>query len=335
MWDTGNATLECKPCDEGKGMFGELAVGYLFLGGAGAGSIAIASALDLACVRTPFGERARVCVDEAAPAERAVSFGMLVGLACLLLGIVCLLLDLGRVDRALSLFFSPSLTYLTLGSYALVLLAALGALLVAVRFAFFPGISRRVVSVAEAFAVLAGFAVMLYAGLLLQGVGGVAFWRSPFLPVLFVFSALSCGFAIVLLAAVLAGLEKPPVRLVRMLVRADAAVIVLEVLTAALLMGTAQADAHPAVVQSLARLVEGDLAARWWVGFVACGMVVPFALEAMFSVSRQPSLAWSAVAVAAVLVLVGGFCMRGAVVEAGSHRDLVLEKPDAQALRLE
>ena len=43
----------------------------------------------------------------------------------------------------------------------------------------------------------------------------------------------------------------------------------------------------------------------------------------------------TALAVAAVLVLVGGFSMRSAIVDAGMHRDLELEEPSAQALRLE
>ena len=41
-------------------------------------------------------------------------------------------------------------------------------------------------------------------------------------------------------------------------------------------------------------------------------------------------------AVAAVLVLVGGFCLRASVVDAGGHRALELEETsDAFALRLE
>ena len=47
-----------------------MAVGYLFLGGAGAGAIVVASGLDLALVRAPFGTDARVSVDEAPPCER-------------------------------------------------------------------------------------------------------------------------------------------------------------------------------------------------------------------------------------------------------------------------
>ncbi len=50
--------------------------------------------------------------------------------------------------------------------------------------------------------------------------------------------------------------------------------------------------------------------------------------------AQQPALR-EALAVAAVLVLVGGLGMRGAIVDAGMHRDLELEEPSAQALRLE
>ena len=41
-------------------MFSVLAVGYLFLGGAGAGAIAVASILDLVWVKAPFGHTSRI-----------------------------------------------------------------------------------------------------------------------------------------------------------------------------------------------------------------------------------------------------------------------------------
>ena len=114
-------------------MLGELAVGYLFLGGTGAGAIAVASVLDLALVRAPFGTDARVSADEAPPCERVVAFALLAGFAALALGVLCLLFDLGRIDRALDLFLRPSATYLTVGSFALAALVACGAFLALVR----------------------------------------------------------------------------------------------------------------------------------------------------------------------------------------------------------
>ena len=317
-------------------MLGELAVAYLFLGGAGAGAVTVASALDLAWVRTPFGPDARVSIEEAPPVERAVSFGLLVGLAALVLGALCLLFDLGRIDRVAFLFVRPSATYLSVGAYALAVLAACGTASTVVRFAYLPVVARFAVVAVEVLAIVAGFAVMLYTGLLLQDVGGVAFWRSPLVPALFVLSSLSCGVAVLLLVAFFAEADAALDRFACMLARADAAVVVLEAAVAALLVGSTLHGDHPAAAASAACLVRGDLAGWWWVGFALCGLAIPLAVELAFALRGRPVLAMrTAFAVAAVLVLVGGFSMRSAVVEAGAHRSLVLEEPSAHALRLE
>ncbi|WP_080799148.1 NrfD/PsrC family molybdoenzyme membrane anchor subunit [Arabiibacter massiliensis] len=317
-------------------MLGELAVGYLFLGGAGAGAIALCSLVDLAWVRASFGTSARVSVDEAPPTERALAFGLLAGFAALVLGILCLLFDLGRIDRVLALFTSPSATFLTVGAFALAALAACGAFLAAVRFAYLPDIPRAAVAAVEVLATVAGLAVMLYTGLLLQDVGGVAFWRTPFVPALFTLSSLSCGAALLLIAAFFGEADTSLARLVSALARFDLAIIALEALAAAALVGFALAGDHPAAAASAERLATGDLALRWWVGFGLCGLVAPLAVEAVAALRRTTAPALrAALAVAAVLVLMGGFSMRSAIVDAGMHRDLALEEPSAQALRLE
>lgn len=326
-------------------MLGELAVGYLFFGGTGAGAIAVASVLDLALVRAPFGTDARVSADEAPPCERVVAFALLAGFAALALGVLCLLFDLGRIDRALDLFLRPSPTYLTVGSFALAALVACGAFLALVRFAYLPFAPRAAVVAVEAVAVAVGLVVVAYTGLLLQGLGAVALWRSPLIPVLFALSSLSCGIAVVLAAAFFADQDGGAGRIVRLLVRADAAVIVLEAVAAALFAGLALASDHPGAAASAAQLVRGGGALAWWGGFVACGLAAPLAVELAFAArvraraqvreqAQQPALR-TALAVAAVLVLVGGLSMRGAIVDAGMHRDLELEESSAQALRLE
>ena len=64
-------------------MLGELAVLYLFLGGAGAGCVAACSLVDLLWLREPFGATAVYGPDPAVdPARRAVALGLPWGLAC-------------------------------------------------------------------------------------------------------------------------------------------------------------------------------------------------------------------------------------------------------------
>ena len=182
-------------------MFGTFAVLYLFCGGTGAGAIAVCSLADLAWVRQPFGTGAYTQGPSVRPEARIVDFGFAAGLALLVLGIACLLLDLGRLDRVLMLFLNPQPTFITVGAFALAALALLGGFLAAVRFLYVPAARRGAVAAAEAVAVVVGVVAMLYTGLLLQTMGGIAFWASPFVPLLFLLSSLSGGMALVLLAA--------------------------------------------------------------------------------------------------------------------------------------
>lgn len=309
-------------------MFGELAVCYLFLGGAGAAAIAGASLVDLLRVKEPFGAGAHASLDEASPAERVVAFGLLTGCAALAFGALCLVFDLGRLDRVLALLLAPSFTYVTVGAFSIVALGACSVVLVGVRFLYVPRFGRRVVAGIEVIAVALAFAVMVYTGLLLQGLGGVALWRSPLVPVLFVLSSTSCGIAVLLVAALLSEADTQVLRLTRGLLRIDLGVIVLEAAAAAAFAWLALVDGHPGVSASMQRLVEGDLAAVWWVGFVACGLLAPFAVELV--VERRGPNVRAALVAAAVLVLVGGLCLRAGIVEAGAHRELVLESVSSQ-----
>lgn len=315
-------------------MFGALTVGYLFLGGAGAGAIVVGCMLDLVAVRAPFGTDARVSVDEAPPVERVASFTLLAGFAALVLGTLCLIIDLGRIDRVLALFLNPSLTYLTVGSYALAVLVLCGAFLALVRFVYLPSVPRSAVVAVEAVAAAVGTVVALYTGLLLQGLGAVALWKSPLLPVMFVLSSLSCGIAVALAASFFSELDADLTRAVHALACVDAAVIALEAVASAAFAEISLGGGNPAASASAAQLMGGSEALAWWVGFVLCGLIVPFVVEAVNAVrGRTKPVLRAALAVAAVLVLVGGLCMRGSVVGAGAHRALELEEPAAQTQR--
>ena len=303
-------------------MFGTLAVVYLFLGGAGAGAIVLCSLIDLVWVKQPFGTAANVPGPSIDSRGRIVDFGFLVGFFALVMGIASLLFDLGRIDRALDLFLSPSPTLLTVGSYALAVLALIGACLALVRFLYLPDAARSAVAALEVVAIVVGAAVMLYTGLLLQTIGGVALWASPLVPVLFVLSSLSSGAALLFAVSHFVGQDWASVRMMRGLVRADAVLIVLEAVCAAVFVALAGASDHPGVRESFVALVEGNVAPVWWLGFVACGLAAPLVIEAVHLRGRGTQ---ALLGIAAILVLVGAFCLRFGIVEAGAHRELMLE----------
>ncbi|MEG1435541.1 NrfD/PsrC family molybdoenzyme membrane anchor subunit [Gordonibacter sp.] len=308
-------------------MLGELAVFYLFLGGAGAGAVVVCALLDLIVVKESFGNSLYEAGLSGAPLSRMVSYGMLVGLLCLVVGALSLLFDLGRIDRAITLFTSPSVSLLTLGAFALVVLAACAAFLTIVRFVYLPEVARSLVFAVEIAAVVFGLVVMVYTGLLLQGTGGVAFWNSPLLPVLFLLSSASSGAALVFAAAFFVEADGRAMHVLRLLTRVDAVVIGCEALCALVFVLLANASDHLGVVESLRTLFQGEASLAWWAGFALCGLVAPLAIE--LALPRSSSGQRAGLALAAVLVLVGAFCLRWSLVEAGAHRAPVLEEVPA------
>ncbi len=205
----------------GERMFDSLVIGYLFLGGAGGGALVVLGAFEGA--RT-LGLRRPELPDELFARAWPVCA------VALATGIVCIAADLGRPDRLLGLVASPRPTPLAVGAYALV-----AGLLCAAAFsalALFDGAASRVprgVRLALAAASLAaGGVTAAYTGVLLQGLASVLFWQTPLLPAAFVLSSLSCGVAVVFLAAAFVETRRPFVHLVAWLARIDGVLIAAE-----------------------------------------------------------------------------------------------------------
>ena len=100
-------------------MFSVLAVGYLFLGSAGAAPSRMRRSLDLAWVGAPFGHASRIGIGEAIPLEphgsrQHRSPGSRRSRSALLF----LTVRPRRIDRVASLLLRPSLSFLTVGTYA-------------------------------------------------------------------------------------------------------------------------------------------------------------------------------------------------------------------------
>lgn len=304
-------------------MLGTLAVFYLFLGGAGAGVLSLCSLIDLAWLRQPFGSSSYNQGPSISPVSRIVDCGFLGGFLCLIVGMCALLFDLVRADRVLLLFLSPSFSWLTFGSFALVVLAFAGGFLVLVRFVYVPEIRRSLVSVIEGAVLVVAVVVMAYTGFLLQSVGGVAFWESLLIPVLFLLSSLSSGVAVLFGIGLFVEENGRSHCLFRGLLRADVVIIVLEAVCAGAFLAIMSGSDNPGILQSVATLTRGNEALVWWFGFGLCGLIAPLILEVLFARGRTGVQV--ALACVAVLVLVGAFSLRWGIVESGTHREPVLE----------
>lgn len=174
--------------------------------------------------------------------------------------------------------------------------------------------------------------VAAYTGVLL-GDAGVSFplWNMVILPVLFVVSAASTGFAAVLLVTrAVAPQEADTLSFVS---TTGFALPVLELaLIAVLLVATAgvRGSAAEAAAASVGNLLSGSYAVPFWLGLVAVGLVLPFgvemrrqriaakpiAVEGVDAVGVSASAGKTLALVGEAGVLVGGFMLRYLVIMA-------------------
>lgn len=333
-------------------MFSLLTTTYLFLGGVGGGSLTVLSLLEtknaskrfssadrgdlrtlgdgrMSAARFGAGGLENDCADgqgsEALRSVRALftcSVALPGGffarawslcLVALATGALCLLADLGRADRALRLLLSPAPSIMTVGAWALLAAVVCAALFFAL--AVLDGFSVRPCAVRLLAGVggVVGVVVVLYTGVLLQGIASVLLWQTWLLPAVFGLSSLSCGVACVLLVALFAdgrdvcGVE--PLRFAAI----DSLLLVLE--TLCLVAYAVWAIGVSGAQGSVAALSSGQLAVAFWGGVVVCGLLLPFVLE---SLARSGALgARQALLCAALLVLVGGAALRFVAVAAG------------------
>lgn len=305
-------------CAHGDGMLTDLVVWYLFLGGTGAGLLLVAAVFEMLSPQAVDGVCARAGRYAPRPAYRRFfgpAYG--VGTAAVLLGMLCLLLDLGRADRALSLFLQPVPSFISVGAYALVALVVLSALLAAVWTFGVEGFRVAFVRVVRVLVVAVAGVVVAYTGLFLASMPAVPLWASPWLPPLFVASALSCGCALLACTCVLTGSGEEFASTLRRVQKADVAAIACELAVLAA-FGIAALGGSETARLSMERLVAGDLAPAFWGAVVALGLVAPGACEAF---GKRVS---ARVAVfACAFVLVGGFFLRWCIAQAGMPPDLV------------
>lgn len=290
-------------------MFGPFIIMYLFLGGCGAGILLASSAWSFLFHRR--SERTR----RESEAFRAVRNRCFVaGFVITCIGAACLLADLGRPERFLLLFLRPNQTYLTFGSFVLAALLVVAIFLCVANCLYVSRITSRMKAVAEVLCAIFSLGVMAYTGLFLQGLYAVAFWDTWLVPALFVFSAASMGLAGCLIANSLSRdawlLERDASRMrgIHALVVACEAFTLVSFLVVA---ATGRGESP----SSVALLFSDSLAPWFFVGVVACGLVVPLVCEIVAAlIRRNPALP-----LADALCIFGGFALRLCIVSAGLH----------------
>lgn len=341
-------------------MFGAAVVCYLFLGGAGAGACLLLAVGGLLVPRSRLapappgvgsvddtngisgGMFGRLIVSR--EYRRLFAPSYVCGAGVLVLGIVLLAVDLGRADRLLLLVTQPHATHLVIGAYALFFCVVLAVALALVWGGFVRRMSWRMLVALEVALCVCSLVVMAYTGLLLQSLAAVPLWNTVWLPVLFVLSSASCGFALVLGIAQFTGMADVFATVLRRAMASDAGVVAAEILVAFALVASVSANADAgtaasasavladatgatgvtgvtgtalAAARSAEWLLRGSGAPLFWGGFLGLGLVVPLVAETV--ALRLRSISANVALGLAACVLAGGFALRWCVVEAGMH----------------
>ena len=154
-----------------------------------------------------------------------------------------------------------------------------------------------------------------YTGVLLGAAPGFPLWNIVVMPLLFIVSATSSGFASVLLVAHATGSEEPValpfLKKTAYILPALEAVLVVVLFVVAMMT---QGSGAEAAVASVMNMVAGSYAPVFWVGFVVVGLVAPVALEVLNA--RKASSAKGLAVAAEACVLVGAFLLRFLVIMA-------------------
>lgn len=295
------------------GMFSDLIIGYLFLGGVGGGAVLLLGATEV--LARWRGDGWRYLHEACMRPVLVIAFG------ALLVGCACLLKDTARSDQALLLFARPSFSPLSLGAFSLTGLMVCLTVILAAQYQRSLRRCTLLLGVVKAVAAVLAAVVVAYTGFFLFGMASVPLWNTPLIPVLFVLSSLSSGVAVVLMVvSCLVPFPKAVASQMMALVRFDGALIVLEVLSLGLmylqLRGNAAADL------SFEALVSGNCAQAFLGGFLLCGLGVPLGLE--IAAPFLPKRGMMFYIFLGSLILVGAFFLRFCAIEAGVHLSLFM-----------
>lgn len=282
---------------------------YLFLAGVGGGAFLVGTSIDLT-LRFGGGEwfeRTSAITD----------VGLFVGPVLVGVSAFFLFLDLGAPEQAFRLFISPSGSLISWGSWAITLFCVCASAALFSGFAAHNNTWRMMEFVFSiAATVLAAF-VVLYAGIFLSLYSSVPFLHTPFIPCLFVVSALATGVALLILIGFFRSTRTDILEGINCLTKFDIALIVVEIAIVVALI--VYSLAHNDLSAQSAMLLFDSNNMLFWLGVVMCGLIIP--LLADFVCLKKSSLILFGISAACALI--GGLCLRFALLTVAQRFDLV------------
>jgi formate-dependent nitrite reductase membrane component NrfD len=232
----------------------------------------------------------------------------LLALGLVLVGAMVLMIELGRPLRAWRALCRPFSSWISRGVFFVTLFIVFGALYTAPAFPSLSWLAPGSDAARMALGLVAAVSALLvtvYPGFVLAASPSIPFWNSPLLPVLFSLQSLMGASGVVLFIAPL-GFESAGVRSVAM----SGAILILVNFVLGAMYLAASSRSGLAAKEAVKRLREGSLGRTFKLGVVLLGMIVPLIV-----------LLWTpaAVALAGLLILVGGLLFRYCILKAGVY----------------
>jgi len=293
--------------------WGVLVALYLFLAGAGAGTIFISAfyVLDKKIADLRY--------------LRLAKLSSLSGVLLLIVGVAMIVLDLTtfragmeefNLDKLLRFYklfmtFVPS-SIMSWGTWLLFLSIPLSLIFTLTLYSNKSFVKYRTI-LARVNMVLA-IGICTYTAFLLGDIMHNIVWSNSALVILFMVSALSSGFAIVLLFRVLTfkQLEDKEALLFN---KVDASILSFEILCVAIFAYTVDVISKAQNVDYILSL-STEVSQLWWFGAVVIGLCLPLLLN-IYAISYKRKLSHSYEYLLIMSLLIGAFCLRYAVLLAG------------------
>jgi polysulfide reductase chain C len=239
------------------------------------------------------------------------------GIPIAVVGLILLVIDLGEPIRFWHLlarfdFVSP----MSVGSWILLFWVGAAVILVILWWAEsrVEADLRRATEIISWMEIVFSAFLMVYTGVLLSA-SSTSMWAGTWLvPVLFVVSAVSTGVALLVLTPLITGMKVIPRETIVRLAEADAVLILLELAVLVLFGVWLGASA----MESLKLLTVGTLAAPFWAGVIAFGLLIPLSLELVNWGKRLEARVVLRIAMASsICVILGGLILRAVIVVGG------------------
>lgn len=294
---------------------------YLFLGGLGGGILFVSGLLHMV-----FG------------AGYLLAPGVLLAVACLGFGSLLLVFELGQPKVFLRVFLSAT-AIIKWGAFLLVVAMVFGLVyflfLLPPAWELFYYSWTWLFDLSAALMTLFGICVVVYTGVLLCTMKAKPFWNTPALPVLFTVSALSTATAALALTGLLwhqpwftsfwfGALASQELFMAQFMVNNEVIVGIMHISDIILIMGEIivlllyvflmRASGNVTAKSVALEWISGKKAVLFWVGMMACGLVIPFALYQLGGAG--------ATFVAPVLVLAAGLLLRFLIVYSDKRRPM-------------